>query len=51
MGSRTTVQKTRSAAKNNSKVDWLQLHIKKLKAMVDLIYPTSHTRAVQELIS
>lgn len=37
IGSRTTKQKTRSAAKNESKVDWLKLHIEKPKAAVDLI--------------
>lgn len=37
IGSRTTKQKTGSAAKNESKVDWLQLHIEKPKATVDLI--------------
>lgn len=52
IGSRTTNQKTGTAAKNESKVDWLQLHIEKPKATVDLIiYLTSNARAVQELFS
>lgn len=52
IGSVTTKLKRGSAAKNESKVDWLQLHIEKSKATVDLItYPTPNPRAGQELMS